>query len=382
MPILIGNEQPESSTYRAYNFINEITVYYYEYIGGVMKKLLYFLPVIVLILMVKQCSKDGKANQQKNEVEGIPVETMMLHLRPFSEYLQITGTVEARNRINIIAEEAGTLRKIIKDKGNFVRAGDTIAIIENKIITASYDEAKAALNQAQLDFSSKKVLYEKRAISENEYLASKYGLERAQAAYELNKARFSKLYLTAPLNGYVNDRFIDIGSFAMPMSAVFDFIDNAHMKITAGVAERFLSDVQIGTPAKITFDALPDLTIDSKVTFINRSIDPMSRTFQVEIVVPNPNRKLIPQMIANVQLLRRSFEDQIVIPLDAVIESEQGRYAFVATNNNQAKKVPVELLAIYQDSALVTGLTSDQKLIVIGQQEVTDGDQLLIKNEE
>jgi RND family efflux transporter MFP subunit len=343
-------------------------------------KHVFFTGLIILLAFVSfQCSGEGNASQKVNEKQGIPVEALILTPRPFSEYLQLTGTVTARNRVKIVAEENGLLKKIIRDKGNIVRAGDTLAIIENKILEASYKEAVAALNQAELDYGSKKVLYDKRAISENEYLAAKYGLERAQAAYELNKTRYSKLTIVSPLNGYVNDRFYDLGAFVMPMTPVFDFIDNAYMKINAGVAERFLQDIKIGTAVQVTFDAIPNLLLESEVSYINKSIDVESRTFQIEIKVPNPDRQLAPQMIANVRLLRRFFEDQIVIPLDAVIESEAGRYVFIVSENKTAQKVPVTLQAIYEDSVLVEGLHANDRLIVLGQQELTEGDQLILK---
>ncbi len=345
-----------------------------------MKKLYVFVTAILLSLIPLQCSSDGSPSQENEVAKGIPVQTMKLEPRPFSEYLQLTGTLEARNRIKIIAEEAGSLQKIIRDKGSIVREGDTLAIIENKIIQASYNEARATLNQAELDYSTKNVLYGKKAISENEYLAAKYGLERARASYELNTARYSKLYITAPLNGYINDRMYDLGAYVLPATPLFDFIDNASMKIIAGVAERFISDIRIGTPAIITFDAFPDTTIESNVFYVHKSIDDESRTFQIEIRIPNPKRKLAPQMIANVKLLRRSYENQIVIPLDAVIESEEGRYVFVVSKENTARKMPLELLAIYEDSVLVQGLEANEELIVIGQQELTEGDQLVVHN--
>ena len=344
-----------------------------------MKKVLFVLLMLILIVLLSQCSGDGTAKQGDADVKGTPVRIWNLKPKPFSEYLQITGTVAARNRINLIAEESGTLRKIIKDKGSIVRAGDTLAIIENRIIQASYSEAKAALNQAELDYGSKKVLHEKRAISENEYLSAKYGLERALAAYELNKARYSKLTITAPINGYVNDRMYDLGAFTMPNTPIFDFIDNAYMKITAGVAERFMNDIKIGKPVQISFDAFPDLIMESEISFINKSIDKDSRTFKIELKIPNPERKLAPQMIADLKVLRRSYEDQIVIPLDAVIESESGRYVFVASQDNKAIKVPLEFLVIYEDSVLVDGLEPNQQLVVTGQQELTDGDPLMVE---
>ena len=339
-----------------------------------MRDIFFTYTLTLFLLLTIKCSNDSGSDQQENQIKKIPVKVMELSPRPFSEYLQITGIVEARNRIQIIAEEGGTLHKVIRDKGSITKKGDVLAKIQNKILEASFNEAKAALGQAELDYSSKKVLFSKKAISENEYLASKFGLERAQAANALNEARHSKLLIKSPMDGYVNDRLYDIGAYVSPMTPIFDFIDNAEMKISAGVAERFLDDISIGTIGEITFDALPDLNLQSTVSFINRSIDPMSRTFQVELKIPNPDRKLTPQMIANVKLLRRSYENQIVIPLDAVIESEEGRYVFVVNSDNKAQKSPINIRAIYLDSVLVDGLSENQKLVVVGQQELTSED--------
>lgn len=345
-----------------------------------MKKALLIAIIALTGLLFTQCGGDGQADQADPVTPKTPVQTMILKPRPFNVYIELTGTLEARNHIQLIVEEGGTLNKILKDKGHFVRKGDTLAILENKILEASYNEAKASLQQATLDYNSKEVLFNKRAISENEYLSSKYGLQRAQAAYQLAKARYTKLFITAPLSGYVNDRFYDLGAYAMPMSPIFDFIDNAYMKINAGIAERFIKDIRIGTPVEISFDALPGTAIQTKVTFVNRSIDPQSRTFKIEIEIPNPKRKLVPQMIANLKILRRSFTDQIVIPLDAVIESELGQYVFVVSEN-KVKKMNIQYRAVYEDSVLVDGLQPGEELVVFGQQELTDGDEILVVNE-
>lgn len=345
-----------------------------------MKKVLLMMIIPVMGLLLTQCGGDGQADQNDPVVSKTAIKTMKLNPRPFNVYIELTGTLEARNHIQLIVEEGGTLNKILRDKGHFVRKGDTLAILDNKILEATYNEAKASLQQATLDYNSKKVLYSKRAISENEYLSSKYGLQRAEAAYQLGKARYSKLFITAPLSGYVNDRFYDLGAYAMPMSPIFDFIDNAYMKINAGIAERFIKDIQIGTPVEISFDALPGIVSQANVTFVNRSIDPKSRTFKIEIEIPNPKRKLVPQMIANLKILRRSFTDQIVIPLDAVIESELGQYVFI-TSGNKAKKVNIRYRAVYEDSVLADGLKPGEELVVVGQQELTDGDEVMVVNE-
>ena len=332
--------------------------------------------LIVIIVLVFGGENAPEAAASKTS-KATPVETTVLKPGSFADYLDVTGTVKARNRVNVVVEASGILKQIKTPKGSYVRKGDTLAVLENEEIRASYDDAKAARSQAQTNYRSSKILYDKKAISENDYLNSQYALDRAQAQYNLAKARYSKLFVTAPIAGYVNDRFYDLGAYLQPPAPLFDLIDNSHVKIIVGVAERFRNDIEIGTPVQLTFDAFPDLKIDGKVSFVFQSIAPDNRTFQIEIEIPNPKRRLMPNMIANVKLLRRSYKDKIVIPVDAVIDSESGRYVFVK-NGLVAQKVPIEFVAVSQDSVLVDGLESGQHLITLGQHELTEGDTLSV----
>lgn len=332
-----------------------------------------------LSIILIRCSSDSSANEARIETRAVSVRTVSLQPRPFQEYLHITGTLKARNQIDLIAEEGGVLKDIRKDKGNYVRAGDTLAVLENRVLRASYEEARAAKSQAELDYNSKNVLYGKKAISENEYLSSKYSFERANATYDLARARYDKLFIIAPISGFVNSRAFDRGAYIMPMSALYNLVDNKTLKIRAGVAERFIADINTGTPAEITFDAYPDMKLEASVDFVSQSIDPSSRTFEVELGIPNPEGRLAPEMIANLKLLRRSYQAKIVVPMDALIESESGRYVFIA-NNDRAQRIDVNILAVYEDSVLVEGLYKDQSLVVVGQRDLTDGDPLDIIN--
>lgn len=340
-----------------------------------MKKQVILLTV-ALAMLVLGCS-GRKDPRPATVIKATPVRVMEITARPFAEYLQITGSVAAKSHIKILVEEGGTIREIWHDKGSLVTAGQKLAVLENKVLEASFKEAQAALHLAQLDFKSKRVLYGKKAISENEYLASQYNLERAAAAFDLVTARYNKLTIIAPLNGLVNDRYYDVGAYVTPMTPLFDFMDNSVVKIKAGVAERFLNDIHIGTPVEVTFDALPDTRLSGQVDFVNQSIDPLSRTFTIEVRLPNPGRKLAPQMIANLKIERRSYPEAIVIPLDAILESETGKYVYI-TEGETARKIPVEIQAIYRENALVSGVSEGQRLIISGQQELTDGDPLNI----
>lgn len=346
-----------------------------------MQRVCIFALLIIASLFLMQCTDEGNAesNTEESSERSIPVKTMQLQKQSFANYLEVTGVVHARNHVQIIVEEPGILRKVIVDKGRYASANDTLAVLENKVLEAQYEQAQAALQQAELEYKSRDVLYKKRAISENEFLGAKYSLNAAKAAYNLAKVRYEKLFITAPLRGIVNERYYDRGAYANAMTPIFEFIDNDYLKIRAGVAERFLGDIKIGTPVELTFDAYPDMKVEAKVSFVSRSIDPSNRTFQVEVVIPNKGRKLAPEMIANVRVLREEFPNSIVVPLDALIESENGWHVFVA-NQDRAKKVVVDQRAIYRNSVLVEGLSSNDKLIVVGHRNLSDGALLDFKN--
>lgn len=340
--------------------------------GGIVKKIVTGIGLSILLLSGIQCSNGSSAGSSTPD-PGVPVKTVILEPRLFEEYIRITGTLKARNRIEVVAEEGGILEEILKDKGAYVNSGDTLALLENKVLEAQYNEARAILNQAELDLKSKNTLYGQKAISENEYLTSKYAWERARAAADLMKARFDKLFITSHAAGHVNERWFDRGAYLMPMSRLFEIVDKSTLKINAGVAERFLRDIKIGSPVEITFDAFTEERVRSKISFVSHSIDLDSRTFQVEVEVPNPEGKFAPRMIANMKILRKALKDQIVIPSDSFMESEEGRYVFTKSED-KAKLVKINVVSVYENEILVEGLDPGQELIVLGHQELSDGD--------
>ncbi len=329
-------------------------------------------------LALTSCGKGPAAKPQAAaEKPPVPVETVTLEARPFENFLQVTGTVKARSLIQVVAEEGGILREISTDKGRVVEAQGVLARLENQALHAALAQATAALKQAELDASSRKVLFEKKAISENEYLTSGFTLDAARAAWELSRTRVDKLTVRAPIGGLVNARFLDLGAYVTPMSPVFELIDMERVRIVAGVAERYMSSVDVGTPARVTFDAYPGVEIDAAVTYVSRRIDATNRTFEVEVEVANPGRKLAPAMVANVRIRNQNLDGRIVVPIDSLVESEDGWHVFVE-EGSRAHKVKVDKLAVYQDSVLVDGLRSGQRLITTGQQSLTDGDTVAV----
>jgi membrane fusion protein (multidrug efflux system) len=332
------------------------------------------LGLMLVLLVFSGC---GGSEEPVTEVarspEAVPVRIMRLTSRSFTSYLAVTGEVRARNHIDITVEEGGTLKEVLIDMGSRARKGQVLARLENKVLAATYRQVEAALKQAELDYESRKIPFESKAISENEYRRFEYALEAARASFELVKARMEKLQIVAPMDGLVNRRYYDLGAYINPLTRLFEFIDDGVMRIEAGLAERYLGYIRLGTPVTIGFDAYQDMSINGTVSYVSRSIDPDNRTFLIEIAVPNPGGRLAQQMVANLKIRLESYENRIVVPLDSMIQSEVGWHVFLE-RSGYAKRVAVTRLAIDEDRVLVNGLEENQNLIVVGQQTLNDGD--------
>jgi membrane fusion protein, multidrug efflux system len=339
-----------------------------------MKTIIYTL-LIGMAILNYSCSDESNAEMATEKTEsGIAVTVITLENEPFEEYLNLTGIIKANSQINIVAEESGILVEIRKDKGSRVRKGDVLAVIENKITEASAEQAEAMYQQAEIDFNSSKILYGKKAISENEFKTAELRLKAAKAAYDLNNTHRQKLTIKAPISGYVNARYFDLGGYISPASPLFEIVDNSKMKVTIGVAQRFFSYIRNGSEVELTFDAFPDLTVNSKVSFVAKSIDPKNGTFNVETAFKNPGQ-LAPEMIANIKLLKQKHDSSISVPIDAVIDSESGRYVFIA-DGNIARRTDIKIQAIQEAKVMVDGLSQNDRLIIAGQRSLSDGDTL------
>ena len=344
-----------------------------------MKNILITLLVFSIVSLMG-CSGESNAETAKAETKkemGTPVKIILLVDGQFEEYLNLTGILKANSQVKIVAEEAGVLIKLLHDKGSYLKKGDALAILENKVIDASRAQAKAILEEAEINLKSNSVLFSKKAISVNQMKISELNLSKAKASYDLANARSEKLTITASISGYVNARYADVGAYINPASPLFEMVDNNIMKVNIGVAERFLSFVKKGSGIILSFDAFPGLTINSTISFVAKSIDPENRTFSVEATFKNPDGKLAPEMVANIRLLKKKHENSISVPLDALLDSETGRFVYIEENGIAVKK-DVTILAIQAESVLVDGLGANQNLVVLGHRSLSGGDTLQV----
>jgi membrane fusion protein, multidrug efflux system len=343
-------------------------------------------------LSAAACAGDARADGAGDQEDSpyhrvINVAVENVEPGPFRELIGITATVLADQDVIVSAEEAGVVRELLAARGKAVRAGEPLASIDARVLQTQVNEAEARAALARETWQRRRRLFEEdRVGSELAYLEARYQSEQAEAALATLRARLDRTVVRAPVAGFVDDRFVEIGTMVSAGTPVARIVSIDPIRIAAGVPERFAGDVSAGNAARVTFDVLPGDEFEGRISFVGSTVNARNRTFDIEIVIPNPGRIIKPEMVANVEVTRSDHDAVIAVPQEALVRVEGGFVAFVAEDEagvDVARVRPVVPGSIQGNRVIVrAGLDAGDRLIVVGQKQVTDGDRIRITRTE
>jgi len=176
-----------------------------------------------------------------------------------------------------------------------------------------------------------------------------------------------------------------VGSMVAAGTPVARIVDSNPVKITAGVPERYAVDVSAGARATVTFDVLPGEEFSGTISYAGAAVNARNRTFPVEAILRNPGGIIKPEMVANLEVARRSFEDAIVVPQEALVRTESGYTVFVISEDAEGPLVQAHAVEVgpgQNNQVLIrSGLEAGDRLVVVGQHSVAAGDRVRIVSE-
>jgi membrane fusion protein (multidrug efflux system) len=323
------------------------------------------------------CKKAASKSADKEQSVNIQIET----LRPsrFVDAIQVVGTVKALSDANISPEEGGVVKEWVAKKGQYVKKGDIIIFLKDEVLKASYDAAFAQYQMAELNLEKQKKVYEEQGISELQYKNLVYARDAAKANADLMEARYERTRIKSPFNGIVDNILPNVGEFAPPGVPIVRVVNISVVKIQAEVPEKYSGSIVVGTSAIISFDALPGDTLEGKISFVSATVSSANRTLMVEIVVKNPYRKLKPEMIGKVKIVREVKTNAILINESIIQLVDRDRRIVYIENGGIAKECAVEIGGRQENRMeIVRGLHVGDRLIVSGYQKLVNGTPVVV----
>jgi RND family efflux transporter MFP subunit len=260
---------------------------------------------------------------------------------------------------------------------------------------AQVAEAEAGLVRARADAARAEALYQGKALTRPDYDAATAGLAASVARADVAKAQLAAAAISlrdgaliAPADGVVLSRSVEVGTLAGAGTVGFVLADLARVKAVFGVPDHLVQRVQVGTGLRVTSDAFPGVEFPGRVTAVSPSADAQSRVFNVEVTIPNPDRRIKAGMVATVEVnLDASAPTEPGSPtvtVAAVVKSSRpGAFAvFVADGPDDGAVARARDVALGRISgnrvAVTSGLKVDDRVIVSGASQLVDGDRVRI----
>ena len=265
---------------------------------------------------------------------ALPVEVDTVERGTLVLEVSATGQTEASRRAEIPARVAGRIVALPYEEGDRVPRGAVLARIDPREYALAVERAVAELEEARTRYREM-TLFDDRIedpeVREEraEAARARSGLARAEIALREARLDLAHTTLTAPFPGLVADVEASRGADVAAGETLLTVVDPDPIRVEAEVPESELRWVDRGHGAAVLLPAFPDTTFHGRVTSINPTVEPESRTGRVTVSVPNPDGAIRPGMYARVTLEGRGLEDRVLVPREAVVERDGRTLVFV-----------------------------------------------------
>jgi len=372
-----------------------------------------------------------------NKTETVPVQVAEATLMNLQRVLELTGEIKPAAVVDVHPKVGGeNIEKIFVETGDYVKKGDLLAVLKDETIKAQLEEAAAGLaaaeaglrqseaslqaasaniesSKANLELTKKErlrveILYQAKAISEQELDRIKSQYEVAEAQYNAVEAQYEAALATkslaitqidsakakskqlqivygehsiyAPIPGFVAARYVEQGNRTDTAKPLIRISQEAELKIICSVTEKDFPHLKKGMKAEITADAFPEKVFKGVVSVISPTIDPATRTAEIEIHIPNDEYELRSGMFARIKLYLGERK-ALAIPTGSLNKMPgTGSYFAYVVEDNKATLKNVKTGITQGDFTEITdGLTEKNLVVTRGQNRLSDGAQVSIE---
>lgn len=334
------------------------------------------------IVLTASCNSEKQEATSLEEERVYTVKVMPLEKEVITRSVEYPANLEPFEEVNMVPASPGRISSIKVEIGDHVGKGQLLIEMDQ----TQLQQAKTQYQSARSEYMRIDTLYELGSISEQQY-------EQVRTQYDVAKTNLEFLQenttLQAPFSGIITGRYFEDGEFysgtpntQSGKAAIVTVTQINPLMALIHLPESYFTMIKSGMAASLSSDLYSDKTFTGQVYRVHPTIDPGSRSFQVEIKVNNPSELLRPGMFARVNLELDKTE-AIIVPVDAVIQQEgtNNRYVFIH-NNGVAKRVNVELGKRFDDKIEIisSNLQIGADLIIAGQANLIDGVQVNVSD--
>lgn len=343
-----------------------------------MEKYLRAVLVLILTVILSSCGSDNKETVEEKQIPIVKVKEITG--ATFTELYRVLGVVKPYASAKLSSEEGGIITYLKKDKGDRVGRGEVVVRLLKDSDYAIYEQSLAQYNLAKENYERLQRLYIEGAATEQQFVNAKLQLDVAEKSVDVYEVRLRKSTVVSPINGIIDVKYMNRGEMSSPGAPIVSIVDVSRVKVSAGIPERYMNDLSLGQSIDIIFSNSPDEKRKGIISFISPTINSVTRTFEIEVVMGNPQGKLKPEMAAYIEITKLAVEDAVVLQQDEIVDNVEEQFVFVLEGDVARKKI-IHLGGRNGNNLIITdGLNIGDKFIYEGFQKLVDGDKVQVVN--
>ncbi|WP_092887117.1 efflux RND transporter periplasmic adaptor subunit [Roseicitreum antarcticum] len=286
----------------------------------------------------------------------------------------LRGRTEAARQVEIRAETGGLIASTPLRRGSHVTAGDPLCVLSPGTRQAALAEAEARLAEAEINFNAAQRLSEGGFASQTRAASARATLQGAQAGVEAATQELNRLTMVAPFDGLLETDTAELGALLQPGGLCATLIQLDPMKLVGFVPETQVDRIEIGTTAGARLSGGRDVL--GRVSFLSRSADPATRTFRVEVTVPNADMSIRDGQSADM-MISATGDMAHLIPGSALTLNNEGQLGLrLLDDDDIVTFTTVQVIRDTANGVWVGGLPDEATVIVLGQEYVSEGVQV------
>jgi RND family efflux transporter MFP subunit len=308
------------------------------------------------------------------------VEVLDINSTTFVHYIEVQAKVDGDQNVNVAPQMGGTVKSILVKQGQTVSKGQLLAHLDDAVLIQGINELKSQVDFATNLYKKQENLWNQKIGSELQYLSAKNNKESLENKMRTLVEQRNMTDIKSPINGTVDNIAIKEGQAIAPGLPCVNVVNLSSLKVKGELSEAYIEKVKTGDEVIIIF---PDGSnnITARATYVSKVVNPMTRTFTVEVQLEKVPAELRPGMVAILKVVDYKTPSAYVVPVNNIQTDENGNYVLIAMNNSGkaivAKKA-VQTGASYGGMVEIkSGLEAGDKLISKGYQGLNEGEEVL-----
>lgn len=334
----------------------------------------------IALLMVSLTIISGCSNQKKAKTKyPTRVKTEVVGVGMNESGHSYVGIVEEREATAVSFTGMGVVRRVLVSEGQAVSRGQLLAEMDDTQARNTLAASEAALMQANDALQRMTILHDAGSLPEQQWVEVQSKVAQARAQQEAAKKNLADCRLLAPVSGVVGTRHVKAGETALPSQAVVTLLDVSSVKVKVSVPEAEINSIEPSTPSTVGVAAANKTVTGGRIEK-GVQADPLTHTYDIRINVPNPDRKLLPGMVANVNFSpSKDIVTVPTLPVTCIQKPADGSlFVWTIANDSTAHRQTVGIGQMSGNRiAITSGISAGQRVVTEGYQKLSEGNKVI-----